>query len=57
MNTYPISCYHSICVTNELEIIFMMTSYVNIHVFLVAMRYAFLFKYRKLVNNIVGRHE
>lgn len=33
MNTYPISRYHAICVANELEIIFMMTSYVNIHVF------------------------
>lgn len=30
-----------------------MTSYVNINVFLVDMRYAFLYKCRKLVNNIV----
>ena len=53
MNTYPISCYHSICVTNEVEIIFIMSSYVNIRVFLVDIRYAFLYKYRKFFNNII----
>jgi len=29
MNTYPVSCYHSIYVANELGIIFMMTSYIK----------------------------
>lgn len=54
MNTYPISCYHSISVVNELEMIFMKTSYVNINVFFVDKRCTFLLLKGKLVNNIVG---
>ena len=47
LNTYPISCYYSICVANELEIVFMMTSYVNLHVFFIDKCYTFLLKKQK----------